>query len=97
MENEYSKRVKELNELKEQIRAMQSVTEEEKYSKKLKDSAIFFCARVNDFIEKTGGFTWLSDHIMELPNPEKDAYIKAVDLIENWATAIKQNMKQYLN
>jgi len=97
LESDYNKKVKELSELKQQLESIKSVAPEEQYSKKLKDSTIFFCARVNDFIEKTGGFTWLSDHIMELPNPEKDAYIKAVDLIENWATAIKQNMKQYLN
>ena len=97
LESDYNKKVKELSELKQQLESIKSVAPEEQYSKKLKDSTIFFCARVNDFIEKTGGFTWLSDHIMELPKPEKDAYIKAVDLIENWATAIKQNMKQYLN
>lgn len=97
LESDYNKKVKELSELKQQLESMKSVTAEEQYAKKLKDSTIFFCARVDDFIEKSGGFTWLSDHVNELPKAEKQAYIKAVDLIENWATAIKQNMKQYLN
>jgi ParB family chromosome partitioning protein len=92
LKKEYDKKVNELTELKNQIKATESVSAEEEYSKKLKDSTIFFCARVNDFIEKTGGFCWLADHINELPDYEKKSYIKAIDTLNDWVQAIKQNL-----
>jgi hypothetical protein len=72
------------------------VTEEEKYAKKLKDGAIYFCNRVNDFVREYGGLCWLSDHINELPDYERKSYIKAVEMMENWTFAIRANMKNYL-
>ena len=97
LKSDYDTKVKEITTLKEQIESAKSVTEEEQYAKKLKDGAIFFCSRVNDFIEKTGGFVWLSEHITELPDYERKSYIKAIEMVENWATAMKMNMKQYLD
>jgi len=97
LKTQYDSKIKEITTLKEQIESMKSITEEEQYTKKLKDGAIFFCARVNDFIEKTGGFVWLSDHITELPEYERKSYIKAIEMVENWAIAMKMNMKQYLD
>ena len=97
LKSQYDEKIKEITTLKEQIESAKSVTEEEQYTKKLKDGAIFFCSRVNEFIEKTGGFVWLSEHITELPDYERKSYIKAIEMVENWATAMKMNMKQYLD
>lgn len=96
LENEYSKRVKELNELKEQIRAMKELQPEEQYSKKLKQDAILYCAKVENFISQVGGLSYLSNHIKELPENEKRAYIKTTELVEAWAYNIKMNLQQYL-
>lgn len=96
LENEYSKRVKELNELKEQIRAMTELQPEEQYSKKLKQDAILYCAKVENFISQVGGLSYLSNHIKELPENEKRAYIKTTELVEAWAYNIKMNLQQYL-
>ena len=97
LKSDYDKKIKQLNDLKQEIDSLKSVTEEDKYAKKLKESAIFFCSRVNDFIEKTGGFVWLSDNINELPEFERKSYIKAIEMVENWALAMKMNMKNYIN
>lgn len=96
LNEDYQKKISELNKLKEELNSLKSVTEEQKYIKKMKDSTIFFCARVDDFIEKTGGFVWLSEHINELPEYEKNSYIKAIEMVENWAFAMKANMKNYI-
>jgi ParB family chromosome partitioning protein len=94
--NELITRNQEVINLKEQIRSLKSVTEEEIYAKKLKDGAIYFCNRVNDFVREYGGLCWLSDHINELPDYERKSYIKAVEMMENWTFAIRANMKNYL-
>lgn len=96
LKREYDKKVEQITELKKEIESLKSVSEEEQYKKKLKDSALFFCARVHDFIEKTGGFVWLSEHINELPEYERKSYIKAIEMVENWAFAMKANMKNYI-
>ena len=60
----------------------------EQYSKRLKDDTIFFCSKVADFIEKVGGYAWLTDHINELPEYEKKSYIHAVTTVDGWAQSI---------
>jgi hypothetical protein len=96
LRRDFYDKVEHIKELKQQIESLKSVTEEEKCAKKMKDGAIFFCTRVNDFIEKTGGFVWLSEHIDELPDYERKSYIKAIEMVESWAFAMKANMKIYL-
>ena len=96
LENEYNKRVKELSELKEQIKAMTDLQPEEQYSKKLKQDAILYCAKVENFISQVGGLSYLSNHIKDLPDNEKRAYIKTTELVEAWAYNIKMNLQQYL-
>lgn len=93
LKEEYDKRVEKIAELQDKIKAITEISEEEKYLKKLKDGAIFFCGRVNDFIEKTGGFVWLSENINQLPEYERKSYIKAIEMVENWAMAMKANIK----
>lgn len=94
LQSEYSKKVNELQQLKRTIDDIKSVTPEEQYSKKLKDSAIFFCARVNEFIEKTGGFVWLTEHINELPDYERKSYLSAVNAVSSWSETLKNNINE---
>ena len=96
LEIEYNKRVKELSDLKQQIKSMTDLEPEAQYSKKLKQDCIMYCAKVENFISQVGGLAYLSDHIKELPANEKRAYIKTTELIESWAHNIKMNMQQYL-
>ena len=97
LESQYNKKIKELTDLKAQVKSMTELSPEEQYSKKLKDDAIMYCAKIDNFISQVGGLSYLSDHIKELPDNEKRAYIKATELVEAWAYNIKMNMKQYLN
>ncbi len=89
---QYDKKVSELQTLRKQIENMKETTPTEQYNKKLKDSTIFFCSKVADFIEKTGGYAWLTDHINELPDYEKKSYINAVNAIYSWAETVLQSI-----
>lgn len=96
LENNYQAKIKELNDLKKQIEAENQKTPEEEFSKKLKDNAIFFCARVNDFIEKTGGLVWLSDYINDLPEYERKSYLKAIRMVDAWVQSLLGNTNEIL-
>ena len=71
---------------------MKVTTPTEQYNQKLKNSTIFFCSKVADFIEKVGGYVWLVDHLNELPDYEKKSYVSAVNAIYSWSDTILNNI-----
>lgn len=56
LKSQFNEKVSELQELRKQIENMKVTEPTEQYNKKLKDSTIFFCSKVADFIEKVGGY-----------------------------------------
>lgn len=93
LKSQFDDKVLELQDLRKQIKTMKSETPTEQYNKKLKDSTIFFCSKVADFIEKTGGYVWLVDHLNELPEYEKKSYISAVTAINDWSNTLLENIR----
>ena len=89
---QFDEKVSELQSLRKQIENMKITEPTEQYNKKLKDSTIFFCSKVADFIEKTGGYVWLTDHLNELPDYEKKSYISAVNAVYSWADTLLNNI-----
>lgn len=92
LQSQFNEKVSELQELRKQIENMKETTPTEQYNKKLKDSTIFFCSKVADFIEKTGGYVWLVDHLNELPDYERKSYVSAVSAIYAWADNLLNNI-----
>lgn len=92
LQSQFNEKVSELQELRKQIENMKETTPTEQYNKKLKDSTIFFCSKVADFIEKTGGYVWLVDHLNELPDYERKSYVSAVSAIYAWADNLLTNI-----
>lgn len=92
LKSQFDEKVSELQNLRKQIENMKVTTPTEQYNQKLKDSTIFFCSKVADFIEKVGGYVWLIDHLNELPDYEKKSYVSAVNAIYSWANTILTNI-----
>ena len=92
LKSQFEEKVSELQNLRKQIENMKVTTPTEQYNKKLKDSTIFFCSKVADFIEKVGGYIWLTDHLNELPDYERKSYVSAVSAIYAWANTILSNI-----
>lgn len=88
LQSQFQSKTKEVQDLQKQIENIKVSEPAEQYSKKLKDDTIFFCSKVADFIEKVGGYAWLTDHINELPEYEKKSYIHAVTTVGGWAQSI---------
>ena len=66
---------------------------ENEQAENIKRSALFFCAGVSNFIEKYGGYVWLTEHISEMNESERNGYLRAVNAVESWVSAIKSNME----
>lgn len=92
LKTQFDNKVFELQELRKQIENMKQTEPTERYNKKLKDSTIFFCSKVADFIEKVGGYVWLTEHINELPEYEKKSYIHAANSVYAWAQNLLNNI-----
>lgn len=95
---DFEKKNKEVSELKNQINSLLSLENKniEEYNTKLRNNSLSFCARVHDFFEKTAGLVWLSEHINEIPERERNQYLSAIELMENWVLAVKANLGIYL-
>lgn len=92
LRSQFDEKVLELQDLRKQIENMKETTPTEQYNQKLKNSTIFFCSRVADFIEKTGGYVWLAEHLNELPDYERKSYINAVNATYAWADNLLRNI-----
>ena len=66
---------------------------EVEHAEKIRTSALMFCAGVSNFIEKYGGYVWLTEHINEMEPKERKGYLGAINAVESWVTAIKTNME----
>ncbi len=91
LRQEFREKVDENHELKKQLEAAIITDTKEEHQKKIKHSAITFSNRVHSFINDVGGLGWLIDYLDDLPTYEKEEYIKAVNLLYQWAETIKSN------
>lgn len=92
LKTQFNEKVTELQDLRKQVENMKLTEPTEQYNKKLKDSTIFFCSKVAEFIEKVGGYVWLVDHLNELPDYERKSYISAVNAVYAWADNLLNNI-----
>lgn len=97
LSREYSERCKELFNLKEQLRMMKAKTIQKQSADKLIDDSIFFCAKINSFIKDVGGLAYLADKINDLPQTERTAYLKAVNIVEAWVQNVKDSITDNIN
>lgn len=92
LSNELQSKTKEVQELKRKMEKLEEETPTSQFNKKLEESTMFFCTRVNDFLKAVGGYVWLTEHINELPELEKKNYIMAANAIYEWADALQRNI-----
>lgn len=92
LKTQFDEKVKELQDLRKQIEIMNDSSPVTQYEKKLKDSTLLFCSKIATFIEQVGGYIWLTDKINEIPELERDGYIRSVYAIKTWADTMEYNI-----
>ena len=92
LHSQFEDKVKELQDLRKQIENIKRDDPSEQYAKKLQNSVLTFCAKVSTFIEQVGGYVWLTNQINEIPELEREGYIKAVHTIKSWADTMEYNI-----
>lgn len=78
----------ELARLKKQLELAEAKTAQKQAENKLIDDSFFFCSKVETFIRDVGGLAYLADKINDLPEKERTAYLKAVNIVGAWVENI---------
>lgn len=84
---------REMLELQEELKAAKEQTQQANFNQKLIENAAFFMSGCGRFISEYGGLVWISDHLQELPEQERNGYIKAVNAVYAWANTLRQNIQ----
>lgn len=86
---------KEIEEAKKQLEEYKKKTNVVDYPEKLKDSCVNFCGQIDSFIERFGGYVWITEHINDLPEFERKEFKKSIDNIKAWAEQMIYNMDNH--
>lgn len=85
----YSKVIKDKQLLEKEVESLKKVNAASgEYDSKVIESSIFFIGKVHNFIEQVGGFAWVAGEVNKLPDNERKAYLKAIQLVKDWANAV---------
>lgn len=81
----------EVRRLEKQIEAMEA--DSKTIEHKVKKSSITFCGKVHNFLTDVGGLAWINDYHDLLDGQERKDYLTALNAIEGWLHAIKNNIE----
>lgn len=81
-------------ELQQQIKDLQEQTVREQSNNDMIASAIMFATQCKNFIESVGGYVFLSEHLMELPERERKGYQMSAQAVHDWSQIILNNIER---
>lgn len=81
-------------ELQQQIKDLQEQTIREQSNNDMIASAIMFATQCKNFIESVGGYVFLSEHLMELPEKERKGYQTSAQAVHDWSQIILNNIER---
>lgn len=88
---------RERNKLQERIEELEKVTPEGLDTENLSQNVFYFCTMCNNFIGNVGGLVWLTDRVAEMPDKEKEMFLKAAASFKDWSLAFTDNLERRLN
>lgn len=81
-------------ELQEQIDKLKEQTVLEQNNHDMTASAIMFAMQCRNFIESVGGYVFLSEHLQELPDKEREEYMQSAQAVHDWAQVLLNNIER---
>lgn len=81
-------------ELQQKIKDLQEQTVREQSNNDMVASAIMFATQCKNFIESVGGYVFLSERLMELPERERKGYQMSAQAVHDWAQVVLNNIER---
>lgn len=88
---------RERNKLQERIEELEKATPEGLDTENLSQNVFYFCTMCNNFIGNVGGLVWLTDRVAEMPDKEREMFLKASASFRDWSLAFTDNLERRLN
>ena len=88
---------RERNKLQERIEELEKATPEGLDTENLSQNVFYFCTMCNNFIGNVGGLVWLTDRVSEMPDKEREMFLKAAASFKDWSLAFTDNLERRLN
>lgn len=85
---------KKILELQDQIRALQEQTIREQTHNDLLGGVAYFIAQCGSFIQSVGGYVWIADKLAEIPERDREGYIRAANAVYSWASVLLENIRK---
>lgn len=93
----YNKIIKDKQSLEKELGSLKKVNEAVgEYDNKIIESSLFFISKVHNFIEQVGGLAWVAGEVNKLPENERKAYLKAIQLVKDWSMAVSYQIDMEL-
>ena len=90
----YNKKCNEALELQDKITDLQHVTQEGLEHENLSENVFYFCSLANNFVGNVGGLVWLTERIADMPDKERNLFLKAARALSDFANVFTQNMER---
>ena len=88
---------KERNYLQDRVAELEGATKEGLDTSNLSENVFYFCTICNNFIGNVGGLVWLTDRIADMPEKQRDMFLKASNSFRDWSLAFTQNLERRVN
>ena len=86
---------KELKEANERIKDLENRKGLEELQRKLEEEADYFAIRTVDYIQKNGGYVWITERMEQLPEDKRKTFVKTIYAIDAFAKQMVANIGGY--
>ncbi len=93
----YAQLQKENLALEDKVKELSSLTARGLDEENIVQNVYFFCTTCNNFIGNVGGLVWLTERIADMPEKEKQMFLKAARSFKDWSLAFSENLERNVN
>ena len=90
-----SKDQEKIKELQTRIKDLETRKDIDELQKKLEEEAGYFIIRTYEYIQKNGGYVWITEKIDDLPEKERENFKSAIFAIDAFAKQMVENIGGY--
>lgn len=94
LNNKINQVYEEKRKLQDQIDDLKQVTQEGLETGNLSENVFYFCTLANNFVGNAGGLVWLTSRINDMPNRERELFLKAAQALRDFSQVFTQNMER---
>lgn len=89
----FNKKCNEALKLQDEVNDLKNVTMQGLETGNLSENVFYFCMLADNFVGNAGGLVWLTQRINDMPQREKELFLKSAQALNDFSQVFLQNMK----